>query len=61
MHTQAYMLLQRNLLYTAVTRAQESVILLGDRWGIQHCAQTQRVDTRNTFLSLLLVRARRCE
>jgi exodeoxyribonuclease V alpha subunit len=43
-----------NLLYTAVTRAKESVILLGDRWGIEHCAQKQQVDQRNTFLSFLL-------
>jgi exodeoxyribonuclease V alpha subunit len=44
----------RNLLYTAVTRAQESVILLGDRWGIENCAAKRQVDRRNTFLSFLL-------
>jgi exodeoxyribonuclease V alpha subunit len=44
----------RNLLYTAVTRAKESVIILGDRWGIEHCAQKRQVDQRNTFLSFLL-------
>ena len=44
----------RNLLYTAATRAQESVIILGDRWGIEHCAQKRQVDQRNTFLSFLL-------
>ena len=44
----------RNLLYTAVTRAKESVILLGDRWGMEHCAQKRQVDQRNTFLSFLL-------
>jgi exodeoxyribonuclease V alpha subunit len=49
----------RNLLYTAVTRAQESVIVLGDRWGIVNCARTQKVDTRNTFLSFLLDDPRR--
>jgi exodeoxyribonuclease V alpha subunit len=38
----------RNLLYTAVTRAKESVIILGDRWGIEHCAQKRQVDQRNT-------------
>jgi exodeoxyribonuclease V alpha subunit len=43
----------RNLLYTAVTRAKESVIILGDRWGIEHCAQKRQVDQRNTFLSFL--------
>lgn len=44
----------RNLLYTAVTRATESVILLGDRWGIDNCAEERQVDRRNTFLSFLL-------
>lgn len=44
----------RNLLYTAVTRAKESVIILGDRWGIDNCANTRQVDRRNTFLSFLL-------
>jgi len=28
----------RNLLYTAVTRAKDAVIILGDRWGIDNCA-----------------------
>jgi exodeoxyribonuclease V alpha subunit len=44
----------RNLLYTAVTRAKESVIILGDRWGIDKCAAKRQVDRRNTFLSFLL-------
>jgi exodeoxyribonuclease V alpha subunit len=44
----------RNLLYTAVTRAKESVILLGDRWGMENCAGKRQVDRRNTFLSFLL-------
>jgi exodeoxyribonuclease V alpha subunit len=44
----------RNLLYTAVTRAKESVIILGDRWGIDNCAAKRQVDQRNTFLSFLL-------
>jgi exodeoxyribonuclease V alpha subunit len=44
----------RNLLYTAVTRAKESVVLLGDRWGLDHCAAKRQVDQRNTFLSFLL-------
>jgi exodeoxyribonuclease V alpha subunit len=48
----------RNLLYTAVTRAKESVIILGDRWGIDNCAAKRQVDRRNTFLSFLLVSVR---
>ena len=44
----------RNLLYTAVTRAKESVILVGDTWGIENCVKKRQVDRRNTFLSFLL-------
>ncbi len=44
----------RNLFYTAVTRAKDSVIILGDRWGIDTCAKKRQVDRRNTFLSFLL-------
>ncbi|MCZ2154733.1 MAG: AAA family ATPase [Bryobacterales bacterium] len=44
----------RNLLYTAVTRAKEAVVLLGDRWGMENCAGKRQVDRRNTFLSFLL-------
>ena len=47
----------RNLLYTAVTRAKESVVILGDRWGIDNCAAKRQVDRRNTFLSFLLPEA----
>jgi exodeoxyribonuclease V alpha subunit len=48
----------RNLLYTAVTRAKDSAIILGDRWGIANCATKRQVDRRNTFLSFLLPEAR---
>jgi hypothetical protein len=44
----------RNLLYTAVTRAKESVILVGDTWGIENCVKKRQVDRRNTFLFFLL-------
>jgi exodeoxyribonuclease V alpha subunit len=47
----------RNLLYTAVTRAKDSVIILSDRWGIANCATKRQVDRRNTFLSFLLPEA----
>jgi len=42
----------RNLFYTAVTRARDSAIILGDRWGVRFCAQKKSVDLRQTFLSL---------
>jgi hypothetical protein len=28
--------------------------MLGDRWGIENCANKRQVDRRNTFLSFLL-------
>jgi len=44
----------RNLLYTGVTRARKTAVVIGDRWGIQNCARKRRQDERKTFLSLLL-------
>ena len=51
----------RNLLYTAVTRAQKSVIIIGDRRGIENCASKRQVDKRNTFLQFLLNRTGKAE
>ncbi len=44
----------RNLLYTGVTRASRTAIIVGDHWGIANCAKRVQVDARKTFLSLLL-------
>lgn len=44
----------RNLLYTGVTRARKTTVIIGDRWGMQNCARKRRQDERKTFLSLLL-------
>ncbi|HWR49701.1 MAG TPA: ATP-binding domain-containing protein [Bryobacteraceae bacterium] len=44
----------RNLLYTAVTRAKESAVILGDRASIHNCARSAHVDKRKTTLSFLL-------
>ena len=43
----------RNLLYTGVTRAKRSTIILGDHWGIRNCAEKVRVNHRRTWLSLI--------
>jgi len=43
----------RNLLYTAVTRAQQVAVVVGDRWGQRHCAEKEQVERRKTFLSVL--------
>lgn len=48
---QAFML-NRNLLYTAVTRAQRSAIVLGDAVGVRRAIDRRDVDARRTFLSL---------
>jgi len=44
----------RNLLYTGVTRASQTAIIVGDHWGIANCAKRVQVDARKTFLSLIL-------
>jgi exodeoxyribonuclease V alpha subunit len=54
MHKSHAFMHHRNLLYTAITRARQMVIVVGDHWGIRHCAQSEQVDKRRTFLSLLV-------
>ncbi len=49
-HSQGRML-QRNLLYTAVTRAKRQVWLLGDRSAIQRAIDNNKVTRRNTLLA----------
>jgi exodeoxyribonuclease V alpha subunit len=48
--TQHYMLLQRNLLYTAVTRAKRMVVLVGTRKAIGIAINNNRVSERYTAL-----------
>lgn len=47
---QHYVLLQRNLLYTAVTRAKRLVVLVGDRRAVQRAVQEQGHLLRYTTL-----------
>lgn len=49
--TQHYMLLQRNLLYTAVTRARDLAVLLGDRRAVAMAVKNNRVANRYTGLA----------
>ena len=42
----------RNWLYTAVTRAARSCIIVGDKWGLRRTAQKISNANRRTFLSL---------
>lgn len=51
MLTQHYMLLQRNLLYTAVTRAKSRVAVVGQRRAVAMALKNNRVADRHTRLS----------
>ena len=50
LHTTHYPLLQRNLIYTAVTRGKNLVILVGSRKAISIAINNARVVQRNTML-----------
>ncbi len=51
---QHYMMLQRNLLYTAVTRARKMVVLVGSRQAIAMAVHNNRTTERNTRLAARL-------
>jgi exodeoxyribonuclease V alpha subunit len=53
---QHYMMLQRNLLYTAVTRAKKLVILVGTRKALNIAIQNNKVSERHTALDWRLKR-----
>ena len=52
--TSHYMLLQRNLLYTAITRAKELAVLVGSKKAIGMAVNKNIVENRNTGLKGLL-------
>jgi exodeoxyribonuclease V alpha subunit len=49
--TQHYMLLQRNLLYTGVTRARELAVLVGSKRALAIAVHNEKVASRNTRLA----------
>jgi exodeoxyribonuclease V alpha subunit len=49
-HTQHYMMLQRNLLYTAVTRGKKLVILVGTKKALAMAVRRQDTSQRYTAL-----------
>lgn len=53
--TQHYLMLQRNLLYTAVTRAKELIILVGSKKALAMAIKNNYVQKRNTRLMERLV------
>ncbi|MBQ8133798.1 MAG: AAA family ATPase, partial [Clostridia bacterium] len=54
MTTSDYIMLQRNLLYTAVTRGKQKVILIGNKKALSIAVRTNKVINRNTMLKKLL-------
>jgi exodeoxyribonuclease V alpha subunit len=54
--TQHYLMLQRNLLYTAVTRAKKLVILVGTRRAIAIAVKNNKTTERHTALDWRLQR-----
>jgi exodeoxyribonuclease V alpha subunit len=48
--TSAWLLLQRNLLYTAITRATRLVVLVGSRRALAKAVRTDRAGRRWTAL-----------
>lgn len=54
MHTQHYKLLQRNLLYTAITRGKKLVIVLGSSRAVGIAIRSNQVRERRTTLSARL-------
>ena len=54
LHTQHYIMLQRNLLYTAITRGKKLVILIGSERAIELAISNNKSQTRWTYLEHLL-------
>jgi exodeoxyribonuclease V alpha subunit len=51
LHTTHYLMLQRNLLYTAVTRAKRLVVLVGEERALRLAVGNRRVRARHTRLA----------
>ncbi|MBS3792730.1 ATP-binding domain-containing protein [Candidatus Bipolaricaulota bacterium] len=48
--TKQYMMLQRNLLYTALTRAEELAVIVGTKKAVGIAVSNDKVDDRYTLL-----------
>ena len=46
-----YVMLQRNLLYTGVTRAKKILVLVGEKKAVGMAIKNERISVRNTKLS----------
>jgi exodeoxyribonuclease V alpha subunit len=54
LHTQHYVMLQRNLLYTAVTRGKKLVVLVGSRQALEMAVRQQDTARRCSMLKTRL-------
>ena len=50
-HSQHFMMLQRNLLYTAITRGKKLVLVIGSPWAVKTAIDTNTVRERRTALA----------
>jgi len=50
-HTQHYVMLQRNILYTAITRGKKLVLLMGVPYAVAKAIETNTVRERRTYLA----------
>jgi len=55
MHTQHYIMLRRNLLYTGITRGKKMVILLGNDRAVNIAVKNDQIDERYCSLGSRLV------
>lgn len=51
MLSQHYMMLQRNVLYTAITRGKQLVVIVGDEKAVNMAVNNSRLSHRNTLLA----------
>ncbi|RLE23404.1 MAG: ATP-dependent RecD-like DNA helicase, partial [Acidobacteria bacterium] len=51
LHDQHHVMLQRNLLYTAVTRGRRLVVLVGSKRALSRAVRTESVRQRHTMLA----------
>ncbi len=55
-HTQHYVMLQRNLIYTGITRAKEMVVLVGTKKAVAIAVKNNKIESRYTSLAERIVR-----
>ncbi len=54
LHTQHFMMLQRNLLYTGITRGKKLVVLVGNRQALEMAVRRQHTEARCSLLKTRL-------